>query len=45
MKAAVTITRLKPINSSLSRFDQHMFEQWLSLASVFNDDEFAIKVL
>lgn len=45
MKAAVAITRLKPINNSISRFDQHMFEQRLSLASVFNDDEFAIKVL
>ena len=45
MKAAVAITRLKPINNSLSRADQHIFEQRLSLASVFNDDEFAIKVL
>jgi len=45
MKAAVAITRLKPINNSLSRADQHIFEQRLSLASVFNDDEFGIKVL
>jgi len=45
LKVAVTATRLKPINSSLSKFDQHMFEQWLALASQYLDDEFAVKVL
>ena len=45
LKVAVTATRLKPINASLSKFDQHMFEQWLALASQFLDDEFAVKVL
>lgn len=45
LKVAVTATRLKPINASLSKFDQHMFEQWLALASQFLDDEFAVKIL
>ncbi len=34
LKVWVTKTRLKPIESSIQQFDQHMFNQWLTMAAV-----------
>lgn len=45
LKVWVTKTRLKPIEASMQQFDQHMFEQWLSIASVIVDESIMVRVI
>jgi len=45
LKVWVTKTRLKPIEASIQRFDQHMFEQWLWLASLSENKDLVVRVL
>lgn len=45
LKVWVTKTRLKPIESSMQAFDQHIFEQRLALASMSEKDELVVRVV
>ena len=45
LKVWVTKTRLKPIESSIQQFDQHMFNQWLAMAAVIVDKDIMVRVI
>lgn len=44
LKVAITMTRLKPLNHSMGAFEQRVFEQWLTLASVKMDKDQEIRI-